>query len=124
MPASTRRRSRSACQSRTGSAPAYRTARAASVSSSDPGNVTTPIRTTEDYPTRSRGLGQRNLPADALVEGDPGALPGGGAQGPRVPPGLHDREAAAGLGQLAAVGVAGHPAAARPRAALARVADL
>src|SRR5215475_6390787 len=50
MTASTPPRSRSACQSGTGSAPAYRTARAASVSSSDPGNVTTPIRTPEVYP--------------------------------------------------------------------------
>src|SRR5690349_11903337 len=50
MTASTPRRSRSACHSGTGSAPAYRTARAASVSSSEPGNVTTPIRTTAAYP--------------------------------------------------------------------------
>src|SRR5262245_58209114 len=50
MTASTPRRSRSACHSGTGSAPAYRTARAASVSSSEPGNVTTPIRTPAAYP--------------------------------------------------------------------------
>src|SRR5690242_101263 len=82
MTASTPRRSRSACQSGTGSAPAYRTARAASVSSSDPGNVTTPIRTLEVYPQAASpqetsqvrqhgrsGAGLRGRPADALAAG-------------------------------------------------------
>src|SRR6185437_3304172 len=144
MTASTPRRSRSACQSGTGSAPAYRTARAASVSSSDPGNVTTPIRTREVYPqavspqetsqvrhygrsgTGQRdglsGTGQRGRPVDALGEHDAGATARRGAQGHLVRVGPHDRETAAGLGEV----VAPAERAAPPGrgAALADVGDL
>src|ERR1700752_828013 len=101
MTASTPRTSRSACQSRTGSAPAYRTARAASVSSSDPGNVTTPIRTLEAYLTCpdqlttvrfSGGAAQRARPLKALVEHAPGPLARSGAQFHVVDARPHDRE--------------------------------
>src|ERR1700743_1106798 len=104
MTASTPRRSWSACQSGTGSAPAYRTARAASVSSSDPGNVTTPIRTSHeltwaDGPKSAvgspLGLGraaQGRLPPDSLVEHDAGATARRRTQGDPVDAGPHDRE--------------------------------
>src|SRR5947209_6184252 len=49
------RRSWSACHSATGSPPASRTARAASTSSSDPGKVSTPIRTMTLFPVASVG---------------------------------------------------------------------
>src|SRR6202044_4095702 len=78
MTASTPRRSRSACHSGTGSAPAYRTARAASVSSSDPGNVTTPIRTSRSLPCADSELfdhrvGQQ-LAGELLDRGERGAV--------------------------------------------------
>src|SRR6202000_2176303 len=109
MTASTPRRSRSACHSVTGCAPAYRTARAASWSSRDPGNVTTPIRTPEGY----------LLPGTKhLVQGDDGAPARRGAQPHVVHAGPHHLESPAGLGH------GRDPLARRMAADVARVDDL
>src|SRR6202035_1975300 len=84
MTASTPCRSASACHSATGCAPAYRTARAASWSSSETGNVTTPIRTPEGYPLYAPGaddphpLAPAAHPLAALVRQDPAPVGGFG----------------------------------------------
>src|SRR4249920_3720892 len=105
MTASAPRRSRSPCQSATGSAPASRTARAASLSSSDPGKVMTPIRTHAAYSLAREtltGRAQRGVlrPADALAHDHDRAVPGTAVQGDVVHAGPHDGQAAARLGQL------------------------
>src|SRR5215472_8320085 len=119
MTASTPRRLASACQSSTASAPACRTARRASRSSSEPGKVTTPIRAvmsvlacggTWSQATWSAGVPEFRAgpererrvvpPRDSLLERHYGALTGTALHGHVVNAGLHDRESAPRLRQV------------------------
>src|SRR5215831_19317310 len=119
MTASTPCRLASACQSSTGSAPACRTARRASRSSSEPGKVTTPIRAvmsvlacggtcwqvtcSASVPEfRAGPQRQRRVlaPRDSLLQRNHGALTGAVLHGHVIDAGSHDRKSAPGLGQV------------------------
>src|SRR5580693_5732909 len=116
MTASTPRRPRSPCQSGTASAPARRTARAASRSSSDPGKLTTPIRAVTGVLPRTQATGYRRgdgsagvgefavgkfvaepvrergtrAPGQALVQGDDGPVLGPAGHAHVIDAGPHD----------------------------------
>src|ERR1700722_10103253 len=121
MTASPRRRLASACQSGTGVPPASRTARLASVSSSDPGKVTIPTLQVTGMlagylvpDPRSAGIlqlppadaGQRRVipELNSFPQLNDGTQARSAAQRYIIDAGLHDRQAAAGLRQLANVG--------------------